>query len=423
MAGVEVENNMNTIHSLFQLASIVYLRGKCVRHHLEVKLPKRLFGGVKRCCKRLLRIIEKNSADHIFDPQGDRRRVYSKVKKLQDRRWFDDFYWDGLLSSAIRNGHVECLTMADEMGYPLAIDYYFRFISSILCMKPYNNIYGIPVVTLDVCSVAAYFGQLECLEYAHRQGVPWDVFTCVLAVLGESYRCLTFAVENGCPLDRSDPVEAAVTIGNLRMLKYLHQNQCPWSSETCTFAALSGQLECLKYARDHGCSWNVRTCTAAVRMDKFECLKYAVENGCPMTTTDPTYEAAMLGRLDMLKYLHEHGCPWSESMCIDVATGIAEYVKLLQDLQLTHRYRIYKHKQLLECLVYAWKNGCPWPNATCLAGSGNGRMDCLLSEPDHQCMWDSEKFGGYANVKIRKKGPITSNLLEFLIIACITEPQ
>lgn len=130
MARVEVENDRRTILSLFQMASIVYLQGQRVRCDPQVKQLKRLLCGVKRCCKRLLRIIEKHSADVNFDPQRDRRRVYEDLKD-----YLNDTYWNGLLSSAIRNGYVECMAMAEEMGYTLAMDYLIPFITHILWNK------------------------------------------------------------------------------------------------------------------------------------------------------------------------------------------------------------------------------------------------------------------------------------------------
>jgi len=113
------------------------------------------------------------------------------------------------------------------------------------------------------------------------------------------------------------------------------------------------------------------------------------ENGCPMTTTDPTYEAAMLGRLGMLKYLHEHGFPWSVGMCIAVTVQIVSYLRLFQCQRQQSAYQEnYLYAQTTTTWMFSmWvEKRLPWPKATCfMAGSGNGHMDCLLSEPDHQC--------------------------------------
>ena len=52
------------------------------------------------------------------------------------------------------------------------------------------------------------------------------------------------------------------------MLKYAHENGCPWDERTCYAAAREGYLKLLKYARKNGCPWN-----------KEVCLLYARNNG------------------------------------------------------------------------------------------------------------------------------------------------
>ena len=43
--------------------------------------------------------------------------------------------------------------------------------------------------------------------------------------------------------------------GNVELLKFLHENGCPWDDRTCTSAAAGGLLECLKYAHENECPW------------------------------------------------------------------------------------------------------------------------------------------------------------------------
>ena len=48
--------------------------------------------------------------------------------------------------------------------------------------------------------------------------------------------------------------------GHLDVLKYAHDNGCPWSEITCAYAANGGHLNVLKYAREKGCPWNKEQC-------------------------------------------------------------------------------------------------------------------------------------------------------------------
>ena len=37
------------------------------------------------------------------------------------------------------------------------------------------------------------------------------------------------------------------------MLKWAHENGCPWNEVTCAWAVERGHLEMLKWARENGC--------------------------------------------------------------------------------------------------------------------------------------------------------------------------
>ena len=76
------------------------------------------------------------------------------------------------------------------------------------------------------------------LKYAHEDGCPWDEETCCYAVLG----------------------------GHLNVLTYAHENGCPWDERTCCYAAEGGHLDVLKYARENGCPWDMEECLAYARI-------------------------------------------------------------------------------------------------------------------------------------------------------------
>ena len=44
------------------------------------------------------------------------------------------------------------------------------------------------------------------------------------------------------------------------MLKYAHENGCPWDRSTCYWAASGGHMAVLKYARQNRCPWSKRQC-------------------------------------------------------------------------------------------------------------------------------------------------------------------
>ena len=53
--------------------------------------------------------------------------------------------------------------------------------------------------------------------------------------------------------------------GHLEVLKYLHQNGCPWNEDACLEAAECGHFEILKYLLQNGCPWNEEACLEAAK--------------------------------------------------------------------------------------------------------------------------------------------------------------
>ena len=135
-------------------------------------------------------------------------------------------------------------------------------------------------------------GDLEGLKYAHKNGRPWDTWTCAYAALNGHLECLKWLhapdgdplaeLRRGCPWDKWTCAYAAGN-GHLDCLKYLHEQGCPWDEWTCACAALNGHLDCLKWLHEQGCPWDEDTSAYAARYGRLECLKYARENGCPIS--------------------------------------------------------------------------------------------------------------------------------------------
>ena len=46
---------------------------------------------------------------------------------------------------------------------------------------------------------AAHNGHLSVLKYLHENGCPWDMGTCYYAAQNKHWDCLQYAVDNKCP--------------------------------------------------------------------------------------------------------------------------------------------------------------------------------------------------------------------------------
>ena len=141
------------------------------------------------------------------------------------------------------------------------------------------------------CAVAARYGTIDCLMYAHASGCPWESDTCRDAAEAGNLNCLSYAHEHGCEW-RRDVLLVAASGGHLECLKYAHTHDCPnapstdyycWPTELLTYQAASApSMQCLEYVREvMGCSWD----------------PYGSESELAFQT----------GNLELLKYIHSHG--------------------------------------------------------------------------------------------------------------------
>ena len=96
---------------------------------------------------------------------------------------------------------------------------------------------------------------------------------------------LSDALENYTEWDVTETMFAAM-VGDLSLLKFLHEHGCPWDAQTTEGAAGNGKLDCLIYAHEHGCPWTsgtIRVSAENTTKEKIACLTYAIANGCPFT--------------------------------------------------------------------------------------------------------------------------------------------
>ena len=79
----------------------------------------------------------------------------------------------------------------------------------------------------------------------------------------------------------SDTIYVAAKQGNLAMVKYCVENECPMDAWACTSAAQEGHLDVLKYLHENDCPWNTYACYWAHRYNHIDCLNYLIEQKCP----------------------------------------------------------------------------------------------------------------------------------------------
>jgi hypothetical protein len=103
---------------------------------------------------------------------------------------------------------------------------------------------------------------------------------CVKVALMNKLEYLVWLREvKNCDWD-SDTINRAAYQGNLAMVKYCVENECPMSVGACTCAAQYGHLDVLKYLHENDCPWDSWACYYAHRENQIDCLNYLIEQKC-----------------------------------------------------------------------------------------------------------------------------------------------
>ncbi|CAB9496249.1 ankyrin repeat protein [Seminavis robusta] len=222
----------------------------------------------------------------------------------------------------------------------------------------------------QVCTAIATVGSHTVMQWARKQGFPWNEGTCFFAAKNGHLEMLQWLRSNGCPWDETT-CAAAAEGGHFEILKWARENGCPWTSDTCARAAKTGHLDILKWARANGCPWDEWTCAYAAENGHLEILKWARENGCPGHQIHvPVLQNWTFGYSEVAR---ANGCPWDESTCARAAGN--------------------GH---LEILKWARENGCPWNIFTCSGAAQGGHLEILMWARANGCRWDAYTCSGAA---------------------------
>lgn len=103
---------------------------------------------------------------------------------------------------------------------------------------------------LSICTLHARVGNLNHLKEAIDEGYEIDTFTMIYAARH----------------------------GHLDCLEFLHKLGCPWNEYVCSEAAREGHWECYKYASENGCPVDKYTVALAMQNHQYKIYTHAVQN-------------------------------------------------------------------------------------------------------------------------------------------------
>jgi hypothetical protein len=235
---------------------------------------------------------------------------------------------------AIKLGKFDCLYVFLEFNYHFPYIATKKFIEADridMLELAYAN--GVEMEIND-CREACKKNTLLCLQYLHNKGCPWDEIVLETAIRLRKFEHIKYLCENGCPitenvlctavksarieyveyllnyggLDKSRLTKSLYCTYHLKIIKYLHEHDCPWDEDTFAYYASYGKINILKYLHKNGCPWNEKTCYNAAHNRDVGCLKYVHENGCPIgDENEYTYIGEAIRKyIDMMFEKNEH---------------------------------------------------------------------------------------------------------------------
>ncbi len=188
----------------------------------------------------------------------------------------------------------------------------------------------------EACNIAAERGNLDILRFLIEHDCPIDEQAASGAAKHDHFDCLKYLVNNGAPYDESIFINAAGS-GNMEMIEWTLQFYTikEWGEVACVKAAKNGHIPVMKLFFDSGIERILRICNGAAKGNQWPALEYAHEEGCPWDTSTCVV-AAIQGSLQCLQELHEHGCPWDVYTLRGAIEGDS-----------------------MSCFVYAYEQWCP----------------------------------------------------------------
>lgn len=304
----------------------------------------------------------------ITDSNGDELTVPANCFR-QDPKVSTDLEVDNLLKALrfwiVKSVPTELLDYVILQGN-LCLDTFLIFEKEI----PYlHAIHRVAAAENRICE-AFTLGNLEIVKYLHEVlHEPISSGAVQAAATHGHENCLIYAFHSGfASNDQPQLAKKAAGGGYLNCLKYLLSLGNQEQKDVCSIAALNGHLDCLTYAHEIGCSWNYCTPNSAAREGHLDCLVYALQNGCNWTTF--WYEdevckiAAGNGHLECLTFAHNFGCQWDSETSLSAVRG-----------------------GQLSCLRYLHENGCPWDSHAGEKAAASGNWECLQYAHEQGCYW------------------------------------
>jgi hypothetical protein len=176
---------------------------------------------------------------------------------------------------------------------------------------------------VNICASAALNGSLECLQYLHLMGSPWDNSSTYNAGKRKHYDCLSYLIENKCTISPKLATDA-INKNDFEFLKYLHKDGYKFNTCLCSTAIQNKNIKILKFLHESGYKLDTyqnyyhNLCTISLQYKDLECLRYCYNNGTIWKMSDYINTEELY--LEFIKYTLKNNRIFEKNISEDLAS-------------------------------------------------------------------------------------------------------
>uniref|UniRef100_A0A6C0C6C1 Ankyrin repeat protein n=1 Tax=viral metagenome TaxID=1070528 RepID=A0A6C0C6C1_9ZZZZ len=206
-----------------------------------------------------------------------------------------DIFHASVFAGAVSSGNTKMVKWLSDIGCPLDTSMINEIIDSCLNRRPKLSLLKL-LRSLNykfddrLCSLVAYYGNLEILNFFYA---------------------------NGCTLNNNIIVDAAIN-GHLDVIIWAYDHGCKWNVKTCMNTIQNYHFIVLKWLRGISrdtcnikssiteiCPWDESVCSEAIEYRYVDILRFAIINGCPFSKI--SYDAAIAsGNTEIIDCVNEY---------------------------------------------------------------------------------------------------------------------
>ena len=175
----------------------------------------------------------------------------------------------------------------------------------------------------NICSYAAYGGQMETIKWALSVGCKICEQTTADAALNGHLSIVQWVKENDYQSDDTWTLQCAARKGHKSIIQYYMSLDSIYKNETAVVnsAAEGGQLELFQWLLDSGFKHSTSLYFLACHNGQLEIIKCARKRGLEWDTSYLPSDAARAGHLHVLQWLLANGCEWNIYVMSDAASN------------------------------------------------------------------------------------------------------